>query len=100
VEEPPEENDECHNDQTEGLVAAKGTTLLFAQLILGQLLLIRLDAAFDHACVWVSNRNPRCSPRISIGIEGLRRHWPFDFTHLDCRPLFFTLGEEQRKDSE
>jgi hypothetical protein len=68
VEEPPDKNHGCHDEQTEGLVAAEGSTLLIAPLIFGQLLLVGLDAAFDHACILPDmSLQSAGSPRISIG---------------------------------
>jgi hypothetical protein len=51
MEEPPDENDGRHNDQAEGLVAPECAPLFFAPLLLGNLLQIWLDAAFDHVCI-------------------------------------------------
>jgi hypothetical protein len=59
VEEPPDKNHGCHDEQTEGLVAAEGSTLLVALLVFSQLLEVRLDAAFDHACALFGGWNAR-----------------------------------------
>ena len=50
VEEPPDEDRSGDEEEAEGLVAAEGSTLLDAPLVFGQLFLVWLDAAFDHAC--------------------------------------------------
>jgi len=63
VEEPPGEDCCSDDEQAEGLVAAEGPALEVAALGFGQLLVVGLDAAFDHG-------RARSSPEISIG-EGL-----------------------------
>jgi len=50
MEEPPDEDDRRNDEQAEGLVATEESALFSAALVFGQLLLIGLDAAFDHAC--------------------------------------------------
>ena len=47
--EPPGANYRCKNEQAEDLVAAEEACLLVAPLLLGSLLLMRLDAGFYHA---------------------------------------------------
>jgi hypothetical protein len=49
VEEPPHEDGGGDDEQAEGLIAAEEAALFGAALVFGQLLLVRLDAAFDHA---------------------------------------------------
>ncbi len=50
MEEPPNKDHRRNNKQAEGLVAMECAPLFFAPLLLGHLLLIRLDAAFNHLC--------------------------------------------------
>jgi hypothetical protein len=57
VEEPPDKDHGRDNEQAEGLVPAEGSTLLVAALVFGQLLVMRLDAAFDHACALFGKRD-------------------------------------------
>ena len=50
MEEPPDQY-RCGDDQhAEDLVAAKGAPLDLAPFVFGDLLVVRLDAAFDHVC--------------------------------------------------
>ena len=58
------------DQQAEDLVAPEGAPLFGAPLVFGDLLLIRLDAAFDHECFLRRTAMRDGSPRISIG--GLR----------------------------
>lgn len=56
MKKPPAQDCRCHNEQPEYLVASKRKPLRLASLFFRNLLLIRLDPAFDHS-----------APRISIG---------------------------------
>ena len=49
VKEPPSEDRGSDDQKAEGLVAAEGAALELAALSCGDLFLVRLDAAFDHA---------------------------------------------------
>jgi hypothetical protein len=73
VEEPPDENRGGNDEQAEGLVAAEEAALFGAALVRGQLLLVGLDAAFDHACALFNGCAGRAgTPRISIGAVAVR----------------------------
>jgi hypothetical protein len=73
VEGRPDEDCVRDDEKAEDLIAAKGSPLLAAPLVFGQLLLIRLDAAFNHACALFSGCDERAgSPRISIGAAAQR----------------------------
>jgi len=50
MKEPPDEDGCGDDEQAEGLIAAEEAALFGAALVFGQLLLVGLDAAFDHAC--------------------------------------------------
>ena len=50
VEEPPDEDCNGDDEEAKSLVAPEESTLFGATLVFGQLLMERLDAAFDHAC--------------------------------------------------
>ncbi len=68
MEEPPGEDRGGDDEQAECLIATECTSLFVAALVFGQLLLERLDAAFDHACALFGGCAGRAgSPRISIG---------------------------------
>ena len=50
MEEPPEQY-RCRDDEhAEDLIAAEGAPLDLAPFVFGDLLVVRLDAAFDHVC--------------------------------------------------
>jgi len=48
MKEPPDQYRRRDDEQSEDLIAAKGAALNFAPLVLGDLLTVRLDAAFNH----------------------------------------------------
>ena len=48
MEEPPEADGGGNQDESDGLVAAEGIALGRAPLLLGDLLVMRLDAGFDQ----------------------------------------------------
>lgn len=48
MEETPNEDGSSHEQEPERLVAPKCTALLDAVLLLGDLLFVRLDTAFNH----------------------------------------------------
>lgn len=50
MEQPPDKYRRRNNQQPEHLVAPKRTPLHLASLIFGNLLLVRLDPAFNHRC--------------------------------------------------
>jgi hypothetical protein len=49
VEQPPDEDDTCNDDQAERLIPAKRPALHFSPFVFGDLLIVRLDAGFNHA---------------------------------------------------
>jgi hypothetical protein len=53
VEEPPDEDCCRDDDQPECLIAAKCSALDFAPLLFGDLLRVRLDAAFNHVVLGI-----------------------------------------------
>ena len=50
MEEPPDQYRRRNNQQPKHLVAPKRTPLNIAPLVFGNLLLVRLDPAFNHRC--------------------------------------------------
>jgi hypothetical protein len=48
MKKPPDENHSRNDQEPKHLVPAKSPSLAFAPLLLGHLLLVRLDAAFNH----------------------------------------------------
>jgi len=60
MEEPPHQYHRRNDEHAEDLVAAKGTPLKFASLVFGDLLIVRLDAAFNHECAaWMTTEQYR-----------------------------------------
>jgi hypothetical protein len=53
MEEPPDEYRGRDDEQPERLIAAKGAALDFTPFLFGDLLRVRLDAAFNHVGVEV-----------------------------------------------
>jgi hypothetical protein len=66
VEKPPYEDRGSDDEQAEGLVAAEKTALVGTTLVFGQLLLILLYAAFDHACALFGGRVERATRHASV----------------------------------
>ena len=60
MEESPDDDSGRDDEQAKDLIAAEGATLFLAALLFGNLLSVRLDAAFDHG-------NGADPPWISIG---------------------------------
>lgn len=55
VEEPPDQYRCSDDEHAEDLVAAEGAPLDLAPFVFGDLLIMRLDAAFDHSAQrWVT----------------------------------------------
>ena len=51
MEEPEHQDRRSEDEQAECLVAPEGAALFFTPVFFGELLLVRLDAGFNHACL-------------------------------------------------
>ena len=64
MEKPPDKNCRGNDEQSERLVTPERTPLHLAPFVFGYLLIVRLDAAFNHAAI-------AGVPRLSIGCRRL-----------------------------
>ena len=53
MEEPPDQYRSCNDQHAEDLIASKCASLDFSPFVFGDLLIVRLDAAFNHVVLGI-----------------------------------------------